>query len=81
MMFIYWLNKNIKTNIIDTCCLSDEITEHVLLMKIDILLLEYNCLLGAEKLIDKYGIDMMIVEFVGQRNILEFLHKKKLSNI
>jgi FkbM family methyltransferase len=71
-----WLDKNYKNNIVKTCRLSDEIKEKVLLLKIDIQGGEYKCLLGAEQLIDNYGIDIMIIEFTGNKNILNFLEKK-----
>ena len=71
-----WLDKKSKNNIIKTCRLSDEIKEKVLLLKMDIQGGEYKCLLGAEQLIDNYGVDIMIIEFTGDKKILDFLEKK-----
>jgi len=71
-----WLDKKSKNNIVKTCRLSDEIKEKVLLLKMDIQGGEYKCLLGAEQLIDNYGVDIMIIEFSGQKKILDFLEKK-----
>ena len=71
-----WLDKKSKNNIVKTCRLSDEIKEKVLLLKMDIQGGEYKCLLGAEQLIDNYGVDIMIIEFTGNKKILDFLEKK-----
>jgi len=71
-----WLDKKSKNNIVKTCRLSDEIKEKVLLLKMDIQGGEYKCLLGAEQLIDNYGVDIMIIEFTGDKKILDFLEKK-----
>jgi len=48
----------------------------VLMMKVDIQGGEYNCLLGAEKIIDEHGIDIILIEFTGDKRILDFLSKK-----
>jgi FkbM family methyltransferase len=61
---------------VKTIKLSDVIKEHVLMMKVDIQGGEYNCLMGAEELIDNYGIDIMFLEFTGDLRIIEFLKKK-----
>lgn len=61
---------------VETCRISDVVQEHVLMMKIDIQGGEYNCLLGCEELIDNHGIDMMVIEFTGNLNIINFLHEK-----
>lgn len=69
----YLSNNGIPVN---TVKLSDIIKEHVLMMKVDIQGGEYNCLLGAEELIDNYGIDIMLLEFSGDIRIIDFLIKK-----
>lgn len=71
-----WFDKKSKNNIVETCRLSDEIKEKVLLLKMDIQGGEYKCLLGTEQLIDNYGIDIMIIEYTGDKKILDFLEKK-----
>ena len=71
-----WLDEKSKYNRVQTCRLSDEIREKVLLAKIDVQGGEYQCLLGAEELIDDYGIDILIIEFTGDEKILDFLEKK-----
>ena len=70
-----WLTMNNGIPV-ETCRISNIIKEHVLMMKIDIQGGEYNCLLGCEELIDNHGIDMMVVEFTGNVNIIHFLQKK-----
>jgi len=69
----YLSNDGLSVNCVK---LSDIIKEHVLMMKVDIQGGEYNCLLGAEDLIDNYGIDIMLLEFSGDVRIIDFLIKK-----
>ena len=58
---------------VEKVAISDLIDEHVDFVKIDVQGGELDVLKGCEPIIRKYGIDVMYVEFDGDRRIIEFL--------
>lgn len=52
---------------------SKEINEHIRFMKIDVQGSEGSVLRGCHSIIKDHGIDMMLVEFTGQKDVLHFL--------
>lgn len=54
---------------VDATALCAEVKEHVRLLKIDVQGGEAAVLRGAVALIETHGVDMMLVEFVGQKEI------------
>lgn len=58
---------------VDTVAIADLVDEHVDFMKIDVQGGELDVIKGCEPIIRKHGIDVMYVEFDGDRRIIEFL--------
>ncbi|MGB3492754.1 MAG: FkbM family methyltransferase [Elainellaceae cyanobacterium] len=58
---------------VDTIAIDDLIDEHVDFMKIDVQGGEYEVLKGCQKTITHHGIDIIYIEFDGDRRILEYL--------
>ncbi len=58
---------------VEATTLDSEVREHVLLLKIDVQGSEHDVLSGARELFDRYGVDMVYVEFSGEADVLEFL--------
>lgn len=59
---------------VDTVAIDDLVDEHVDFLKIDVQGGEYGVLKGCERVITNHGIDVMYVEFDGDRRILEYLN-------
>lgn len=58
---------------VQTCRVDDEVAENVRLCKIDVQGHEYAALRGMEETIVKYGVDVIVVEFSGDVDTIEFL--------
>jgi FkbM family methyltransferase len=58
---------------VETVALDDIIDRHVDFMKMDIQGGEFHALQGCQKLIQNHGIDVMYIEFDGEKRVLELL--------
>lgn len=58
---------------VETVALDDILDRHVDFMKMDIQGGEFHALQGCQKLIQNYGIDVMYIEFDGEKRVLELL--------
>lgn len=61
---------------VETCTLTNEISEHVLMLNLKVQGGEMQCLKGAVGLIDSFGVDMILIDFIGRMDIVQFLHQK-----
>lgn len=61
------------TCLVEAVALDDLISERVGFCKIDIQGGEYNALVGAKRLLENGGIDMLLIEFGGEDAIIELL--------
>lgn len=61
------------TSTVGVCCIDEYVTEHVLLMKMDVQGAEFEVLQGAKETIENYGISLIFTEFSGDIRMLEFI--------
>lgn len=64
---------NLQEYSMETVAIDDVVDEHVDFMKIDVQGGEFEVLRGCQRVIAEHGIDVMYVEFDGDRRILELL--------
>ena len=66
-----------KSGIVPVCSVDEVVSGPVRFMKVDVQGGEIGVLKGAEKTLAQYGIDMIFIEFEGDRRIIDFLLEKE----
>jgi FkbM family methyltransferase len=61
---------------VETCRLDDEVSEPVRFMKIDVQGAEPEVLDGARALFDKHGVELALIEFMGDVRVVKFLAER-----
>lgn len=64
---------------VETCRLDDLVHERVRFLKIDVQGAEYDLLDGARTLFDRHGVDLVYIEFSGDKRILDFLAERQYA--